>query len=183
MFGFFKKKPEVPQEPHYDPLRIKVTDVRRGYLLDYDLKTWQATEEYEYDWGDNYFTYEFKLESGAEVRYLSVQEDGEEVTCWLMVPLRFSLLDASVEKAMLEHGKPPRNISYKGVEYYRDGEFPGYFRNIDDEEFAPFVEWTYFDEQNTRVLSISQWEEGEFEASIGEVIPDRAFSNILPAVD
>ena len=63
----FKKKNQEEQQPHYDPTNIKVIDIRKGWLFDYDYKTWEVMEEFEYDWSDNIFTYEYKIQSGTEI--------------------------------------------------------------------------------------------------------------------
>ena len=56
---FSKKK-----EKAYDPLNIKVTDLKKGFVFDYDLKTWEVQEVYQYDWGNNFFSYEYKIDCG-----------------------------------------------------------------------------------------------------------------------
>ena len=63
--GFFDlfKGNKNKEEKHYDPLNIKVSDLEKGYLLDYDLETWTVTKMSEYDWGNNFFTREFTIKS------------------------------------------------------------------------------------------------------------------------
>ena len=73
LFDRFKKK----EEPHYDPNNLKIEDLRVGFMFDYDLKTWVIKEEYEYDWGDNYFTREYKLEAADDVAYLHIDYNDE----------------------------------------------------------------------------------------------------------
>ncbi|MEH0156335.1 DUF4178 domain-containing protein [Limibacter armeniacum] len=177
-FGFFKKN-KKEEEPHYDPTNIKVTDIRKGFVLDYDLKTWEVQDEYEYDWGDNNFSYEFKLVSADDVVFLSVEED-DFVECTVTRKLNFNKLDEEIEEAILSKGKPPRQIIYNGTVFYRDGEHAGYFRNIKDTSFQPFVSWEYYDDSEKQVLVIEQWGDEDFEASIGKVESESDFSNILP---
>jgi hypothetical protein len=73
LFDKFKKK----EEPHYDPSNMKIKDLRVGFMFDYDLNTWEITEEYEYDWGDNYFTREYKLEASDDTAYLHIDYNDE----------------------------------------------------------------------------------------------------------
>ncbi|GAA4822267.1 DUF4178 domain-containing protein [Algivirga pacifica] len=176
-FGFFKKKKE--EEPHYDPTDIKVMDIRKGFILDYDLKTWEVTEEYEYDWGNDYFTYEFKLTCADDTLYLGVEED-DEVECTVTRKLSWGRMDEEVEQALVQRGKPPRQIIFDGKVYYRDEESEGYFRNIKDTRFEPFISWDYYDDTERHYLSIEQWGKESFEAAVGVVEPESAFSNILP---
>ena len=41
IFDVFKKD----KGPDYDPTNIKITDVRPGFILEYDLKTWEVAPE------------------------------------------------------------------------------------------------------------------------------------------
>lgn len=179
-FGIFKKKKKEDATPHYDPTDIRIVDVRKGFMLDYNGKTWQATEEYEYDWGNSYFTYEMKLVSGNETIFLSIDE-GDMLELQVLHKLNFSRLDPAIEQAILDEDRPPRQITLEGKTFFRADERPGYFRNIDNEDWAEFISWDYFDEAEQYVLNIEQWEDHHFEASFGRIVSEHEFSNILPA--
>ncbi|MEN7550887.1 DUF4178 domain-containing protein [Rapidithrix thailandica] len=179
-FGFFKKKKEKKEEgPHYDPTNIRLTDLRKGFVVDYNLKTWEVAEEYEYDWGDNYFSYEFKLVSSDETIFLSLDED-DELEIQVLKKINFGRLDEGVEESLINKGKPPRKIEYEGKTYYRESERPGYFRNTDNENWSEFITWDYYDDSEKYALNIEQWGEDEFEASVGVLEEPEQFSNILP---
>jgi hypothetical protein len=181
MFDFFKKKkPEVPAL-HYDPTNIRVVDIRKGFMLDYDFKTWQVEDEYEYDWGNNRFSYEFKLTSSSENVYLRIEQN-QQTLCYIMQKLRFSKLGEYVETQIQQNEKPPREISYEGVRYIKERETPGFFRNTTDaeDEGAEMLSWEYINDDETRVLIIDQWDVAEFEALIGVIVKESAISNILP---
>ncbi|MEO1099612.1 MAG: hypothetical protein AAFX57_17950, partial [Bacteroidota bacterium] len=60
LFDFFKKK---EKEPEYDVTNLKVSDLDHGFILEYDLKTWEVKEVYEYDWGNNNFSQEYMFHS------------------------------------------------------------------------------------------------------------------------
>lgn len=183
MFNFFKKKTQENQPAlHYDPTRIEVKDIRKGFMFDYDFKTWEVTDEYEYDWGNNRFSYEFKVVSGNDSLYLRIEE-GQKTVCYLTQKLRFSKLGEYVENHVRQNEKPPREITYEGIRYTRERESPGYFRNTEDspEDSSEMLSWEYIDDSETKILIIDQWEENEFEALIGIIVPETAISNILPA--
>ena len=176
-FGFFKKKKK--KELHYDPTNIGVMDIRRGFIFEFDGKTWEATEEYEYDWGDNDFTYEFKVVSENETYFLSVEED-DEIECIFSQKIPFSMLDDEVEEQIIARERAPKKIYLKGTTYYRDEESPGHFRDIMSESWQPFVSWTYYDDAEENVLTVEQWGERDFEASLGVVVNPSQITNILP---
>jgi Domain of unknown function (DUF4178) len=181
MFNFFNKDKKKDKKPelHYDPTNIKVSDVRRGFLLDYDLRTWEVTDEFEYDWGDNFFTYEYKLVSGTDTLYMHIEE-ADQVYCAFTVKLPFVKLGDAVAAALRSSGQPPAKILHEGVEYFRDKESVGFFRSTADEDSVEMTMWEYYDETGNQTLIIFQWDVDDFEASIGIIETDRAVSNILP---
>lgn len=175
-FNFFKKK----KEPDYDPLNIRVTDLKLGFIFEYDLKSWEVLEEYTYDWGDNYFSKEFKISSGADIMFLSVDED-DIIELTLQKKIKLSSIDGDIEGEIIKHKMPPKKIIYKGVDYYRDSESPGYFKvEHTEKDWLEFISWNYYNEEEDRVLTIEQWDDREFEASYGKVIKEYEISGITP---
>ena len=180
-FGFFKKRKEENEKPlHYDPSNIRIQDLRKGFVLDYDLKSWEVTAEYEYDWGNEYFTYEFKLVSTDQTIYLYVEED-DELVLSISQRIPFAKLDERVEDSLQQKGKPPREIIFEGRVYYRDSESAGFAKEVDDPGMSEeFMNWQYVDETGKYILNIEQWQDDEYEASVGQFVSANAFSNILP---
>jgi len=185
-FNFFKKKKKKEDNsPHYDPTNIQITDLRVGFFLDYDLKTWEVAEEYEYDWGDNEFSYEYQLLSGDDMCFLSIdQEDG--LTLIISRKIKLNRLDPDLADRIINKGKPSKKIKYKGTTYYRENQVIGFYRNTATtarEKSVEMVAWDYFDEEETKTIGIEQWEAENFEASVGIVVPEYEFMNITPAGD
>ncbi len=177
LFDIFKKK----EERHYDPNNIKITDLRKGFFVDYDMKTWQVTAEYEYDWGSNFFTYEYKLDSGDESVFLTVAED-DELEMFVCKKVNVRAIDEDLPEFIEKNEFPPKKLTYKGVTYFKDSENAGYFRDLStkDDEGAEFISWDYFDESQKLVLSIEQWGEREFDAAYGKMAKEFEFSNFVP---
>lgn len=177
LFDRFKK-----QEPDYDPTNIKVTDLNIDFVFEYDLKTWQIEEVYEYDWGDNYFTREFKINSGDEIMYLSVEED-DELILSASSKIKIRAIDENLPEKIENDGRPPKKITYKNITFFLDEESPGYFHNAanDNNDWIELVSWDYSDENGEYVLCIEQWDDFEFDASFGKTIKEYEISNILPA--
>ncbi len=175
--GFFKKK-----EADYDPTNLSVHDLKLGFMLDYDLKTWEIKEVYEYDWGNGFFTHEYKLDSGEEVQYLHVEQDDDlELTMSKKVKIRS--IDEDIPEEIINNQIPPKKLFYKNKKFFRDNETPGYFRNANnnsEDAWLEFISWDYFDENAEEFITIEQWGEREFEASFGRRIKEFEISNILP---
>ena len=175
LFGKKEKKEEI------DPLNIKLTQLKKGYIIDYDLSSWEVKEVYNYDWGDEFFTREYKIFNGRDTRFLHVEED-DELELQLTEKIKPTTLDPDIPDQISRTGQPPKKILFKGTEYRLEGESPGYFNEEGKpDQWAEHISWTYYDEDETQLLNIEQWGEREFEASIGKVIKAFEISNITPA--
>jgi len=177
IFDFLKKD----KEPAYDPSNIRITDLKAGFILDYDLKSWQVKEAYQYDWGNHYFTREFLLDSGDEVVYLHI-DDNEELDLSISKKIKIRALDVDLPEYILKHEQPPKKIVYEGKEYYLDRESPGYFSDEPDNEgsWAELISWDYYDKEECYMVTVEQWGDREFAASHGKMVKEYEFSNILP---
>lgn len=183
MFGFFRKKKKKEDEGlHYDPSNISIRDIRKGWLLDYDSQEWVAKEEYEYDWGNENLSYEFMLESDqGNTLFLSLEDD-DGLQCVLSEKVKFNRLPnvEQIAEEIEKNGRPPRKVEYNNITFYRESETPGFFRNIKDENATEFIVWEYWDDTEKQVLNIEQWDDNDFEVSVGKVVRETAFSNFLP---
>ena len=177
LFDRFKKKEVL----HYDPNNIKIEDLRVGFMFDYDLKTWVIKEEYEYDWSNNYFTREYKIEAADDTAYLHI-DNNDEGFMTLSRKLKVRALGENIPEEILEKKCPPKKIEYKGIAYFLDKESPGYFSDDpeDDESWTEFISWDYYDSESKLVASVEQWGARDFEASYGIVVNDYEITNILP---
>lgn len=175
LFGKKEKKEEV------DPLDIKLTQMKKGYILDYDLSSWEVKEVYNYDWGDHFFSREFKIFNGKDTRYLHVEED-DELELELSQKVKPTTIDPDLPDYIAQHGHPPKKINFKGVNYFLESESPGYFNEEGKaDQWAEFITWNYYDEEEVNTLSIEQWGDREFDASVGKVLKAFEISNIIPA--
>lgn len=178
IFDIFKNK--KGEEKHYDPTNIKVTDLEKDYLLDYDLETWTVTKMAEYDWGNNFFTREFVIVAQSKKLYLHIEED-DELVITLSENLKYRKLGVEVVDFIELNGKPPKEINYQNVTYFLNKESPGFYRNTDTEDWEELISFDYLNDDEEKCLTIEQWGENDFEASIGFKVNQREISNILPA--
>ena len=180
MWNPFKKK---DQEDALDPLSdLTLSALKKGYFLDYDLKTWEVTAHNRYDY-DGDWTDEWELTSADEVRYLEREVDDEEI--WVLYrKVSVSDIDDDVRSTILEDDDPPNVVSFEGVTYEAESSDAGHFhRDGGMSTGGPgkeFVNWTYVDEAEKLVLVIEQWGEDEFAVSAGEFVKPFMFSSILP---
>lgn len=176
LFDFFKKK-----EPGYDPVNITIHDLKNGFMFEYDLKTWIIREEYAYDWGDHYFTREYKVDAGNESAYLHIDAN-EEVFITLTNKIRIRSVREDIPEVIKEKNRPPEKLEYTGRTFYLEGTNPGYFNSTpeNDNTWTEMISWDYYDEAGEYTIAIEQWGEDDFEAAYGIVVKEFEISNILP---
>ena len=167
------------EKPEIDPLALSLPDLKKGYMVDYDLKTWQVKSQNKYDFdGDR--ADEWELYSGDDRVYLEGEKD-DEYEWAISRKIEFSALGKEVEDHLTEQHDPPQEIVYDGIRYAFEESGGGYFfpdgRVAGDE----MIYWDYEDETGEKLLTLEQWGEGEFEASVGQAVKDYEFRNILPA--
>ncbi|UTW61077.1 DUF4178 domain-containing protein [bacterium SCSIO 12741] len=160
-----------------------VSDLKLGDQFDFDGKTWKVKEEYEYDWGNECFTSEFKITSGSIESFLYMEENDDGLEIILSRNLPLAELDTDLGTKIDLTGSPDESYEYEGETYHFDEESSGYYRNVSTtspEESEEFISWSYYDESEKLVLIVEQWGDEEFEASIGKVVSADQFKNIKP---
>lgn len=175
-FGFGKKE----EDKETDTItNLTISLLKPGYLVDYDLKTWEVLARHHYDWGDGELSYEWQLKCHDETIYLGKEED-DEVEWSISRPISFARLGPKVRKHFKEHDEPPEEIVYESTTYYMEESSGGNFFKNGKGSGQAFVVWDYEDVSGDKYLSIEQWGEDEFEASVGEGVEEYQFTNILP---
>lgn len=173
MFGKGKSK--------YDASNIKVTDLDHGFIFDYDMKTWVVEEVYKYDWGDKCFSYEYKIVSSDQTLFLSVEDDDDlEIALFSKISIR--KLQEDLPEIIEKNKKPPTSIEHNNFKFLLEEESPGYFCNQtkDKNNWIELLSWDYEEEDGNNLISIEQWGDREFDASVGFKIKPFEISNILP---
>ena len=177
MFDFFKKK----KAPDYDVTNLGLKDLNVGFIFDYDLKSWVVKEMYEYDWGSNNFSHEYKVDSGEETAFLSV-DDSSDLVLTLTKAIKIRKLDEDFARIVADTKKAPAQLHYEGEVYYMANESAGYFRDCGKktEDWEELFSWEYFDENEDKIISITQWDEHTFDAFGGRVLEPHQISTIIP---
>ena len=176
-WNLFKKK---DKEAEVDPLRdLTLSDLKPGFVFDYDLKTWQVTAQHVYDYdGDR--VDEWEISCADEVLYLD-REDDDELEWTLSKKIRLNDIDGDLRSHLKEHEDPPETISYNGIEYSAESSDVGHFYENCGDEGQEFIVWDYLDSAEKRTLSIEQGGDDELEASAGNIVEEFQFSDILPS--
>lgn len=178
VFGKLFGKKEEEKKSSMD---LTLWDLEEGYFVDYFLKSWQVTEEYEYDWGNNFFSKEFTLDSGDEILFLHVSDEGSELECSISKEIKIRSIEPDPKEHILEYDEPPKTMKKDGKVYYRDAEEAAECRKLGEDNWHQVVQWEYEDEDEEEFLSLSRWSESDVEAFHGKYVEPYEFSNIIPA--
>lgn len=178
-FGWFKKKKDPEKRLSFDPSNTRLNQLVKGAFIDYDLKTWEVKNVFEYDWGDDFFSDEYQLATADETIYLHVEEEDGELHSTISSKINIHSLDGDIANEIIRSERAPMKISYEGEMYFRESESIGYYRNAESENWQELISWTYYDKQEKKIISIDRWGEEDFSASEGIVAEEFEFSNII----
>ncbi|QZE14909.1 DUF4178 domain-containing protein [Halosquirtibacter laminarini] len=177
IFDLFRKKDKTPG---YDATNLQITDIKEGFIFDYDLESWSVKRKATYDWGDDCFTDELQIFNGKETKYLSIEED-DEISIEISQSIPISTVDeGSIPQYIHTYKKAPYNIKYNGVNYKLMSESSGYYQKNEDASWDEVISWRYESNESDHFVDIDQWDDMEFEASVGKSIKPYEISNILP---
>jgi hypothetical protein len=177
---WFGKKDD---EPSVDPLHdLKLSNLQMGYLVDHDLKTWEVKARHSYDFGGGDRTIEWELWSGEERLYLSY--DDEDEGCWTLTrKITINAIDPGLKSHIMKNEDPPDTLQFEGVTYHLDSSGGGNFLRGGQNPPPPpqpFLFCDFESEDGEGVLTIEQWGDDDFEASVGTYVEEYQFTNILP---
>ena len=171
---FKKKKDDL------DPLKdLVLSKLKKGYLVDFDMKTWMVSGYNLYDFGEDYEAEEWELIEGDEKWYLERSED-DDVEWSLSKKIPIGAIEGEVRQHIINNDDPPDQVVYKGKKYYLDESGSGYMYENGEGEPSEFIYWDFIDEEDEHFLTIEQWGETEFEAAFGYYVEEYQFNNILP---
>ncbi len=156
-----------------------LANLKAGYLVDYDLKTWDVEAYNYYNWGGRDISYEWQLKSGDEIVYLEKESDDEDE--WsLSRKIAFGRLGSVVKEHIVDEKDPPDEIVYEGTTYHMEESGGGHFYKDGQGPGKELLRWSYEDDKGESYLGIEQWGEEDFEATLGEPVEEYQFTNILP---
>ena len=152
--------------------------MKKGFLVDYDLETWEVIEYNAFDY-DGYITQEWALQNGDDVRYLERGEEEGKAECTLTRRIEVQAIEEAVVDAIVQEEEPPELIHYEGRAYSGTESGAGHLREDGTGPGRPFVSWS-FAGPDDRVLFLSQWGERDIAAYEGVYVEEYQFTDILP---
>ena len=171
LFGRKEKDREL------DPIAdLVLGKLKIGYLVDYDLKTWEVTGYCRYKFDGN-IVEEWEITAGGrEQRYLELADGRWSLAAKVVI----GAIDGDIRSHILREEDPPSRIVYKGKHYSLDTSYAGYMFPDGEGDGVEVLRWEFLDEDEASFLGIERWSETEFGAAIGFFVEDYEFTSILP---
>lgn len=173
LFGIRKASKGGPESK----IDLEVKDLQVGYILDYDLKSWEVTDVAVYTWDNGVKDYEYTLFDGTEKLYLNY----EVVDAKLSIYREGKINEIWPEgKVKMRTNKDLINdeVKYKGDTYYFLAEAAAKVKNSSESYFLQ--NWIFENAAETELISFNLYDDRSMDAYLGMRIPDHAISNILP---
>ncbi|OQY11388.1 MAG: hypothetical protein B6I31_04975, partial [Desulfobacteraceae bacterium 4572_19] len=123
LLNFFKKKEGIKDDPISD---ITLEKLKIGWMLDYDMKTWEVKSCSCYDWGSGDITYEWQLVCYNDTIYLEREPDDEDYWC-ISRKIPIAKIDKELKQYILQNNDPPDEIKYENRQYYQEEMGGGHF--------------------------------------------------------
>jgi hypothetical protein len=164
-----------------NPINIpeSIVEVQLDDVVDYEMKSWKVEEDASYDWGNNEFSKEFKLNAGDEKLFLHIGED-DELELSVSRKAKWSVLQGNIRNQVLEYGEPPNVLVMDGITYNLSDSGGAKYRSISrGSGWEHFSFWEYEDADEELLICIEYWD-GDWELSIGKYVESFEFSLFRP---
>lgn len=172
LFDLFKKKKDTK-------LDYTLFELEKGFMVEYFLRTWEVKKVEIYDWGNNFETREYLIDSGSTTYYLHV-ENSSPLKCSLSQTIELRDIDPTLAQQIVRQDDAPQQLVYENKTYHRASSAQGHCgeEGSKERDWAEFVNWMF--ENGDDFISIDRWGEEEFSAAKGSYVKAIEFSNILP---
>lgn len=171
-FNLFKKKEEET------PIAIDQTihDLKKGYLLDYNLESWEVLASFTYKY-KGYSSNEYKIRSSSETRFLNVS-DTNDLLLGMSKEANINNIDSGLRDSVA-NGQPLVRLTLGDEVYNLKESAQGEFTDDALQDWAQFSSWEYVNSANTKFIYVSQWEDNSIECYVGDYLKEHEISNIL----
>ncbi|MFT6962078.1 MAG: hypothetical protein ACJAWV_001802 [Flammeovirgaceae bacterium] len=172
---------EVPRKKKigYNPVDLTLQNLLKGYVLNYDFKSWEVIYEGQYDWNSGESDKIYRLSSGNnDSLLLYVDKEMGLVTPYIEEKLQSNDIQAFT---MLKAENAPAELKFADKIYRKKDYSKGKFFASDSDNFTDLGQWFYVSSDSQSSLRIAQFSEGEVSVYTGRLAQAYEFTNILPS--
>lgn len=161
-----------------DISKLKIKDLKKGYLLDYKLETWEVIGEVQYDWrqGSTDMIYQLKNKDNKTL-LLSVCQDMAIYSTWIEEYLTYH--GSVIHKLDKIPYQTPLEFTFKGKIFFKEHVDLGYGYVADTDKGVDIKQWKYLCGDEKYSLRILKHEDEDILMFSGKKVENFEFSNIL----
>ncbi|MFK7798635.1 MAG: DUF4178 domain-containing protein [Aureispira sp.] len=172
--GLFIKKKEAEEEPIKIDRTVHDLDV--GYILDYNMESWEVLASYTYRY-KGHVAKEYKIRSSGTTHFLNVS-DSNSLLLSISTEANINNVDATLRSSVLSD-QPIVRLTWQNENYTLKESAQGQFTDDRLQDWASFSSWEYVNVDNSKFVYVSRWEDGSVECFVGDYLKEYHISNIL----
>lgn len=166
---------------NYDPTTIGVNDLQIGFLIDYNLKTYQTIEHYQLNSNSDIKEEKIILLSGINELIIFKFFDQSNLKIRVVEKINVYSVNEKLDTEILLKQKPSSILTFMNKKFYRDTSIIGNIYSYRDKKVInKYSKWDYYDDERKEYLCIEQIGTKTFSAYYGKLVHETAFSDILP---
>lgn len=151
-------------------------DIKRGYILDYDLKSWEVEDVAVYTWENGVKDYEYTISDGVKKLYLNYESVDDKLSIYWEGKINEIWAEG---KKLMRLGRDMVNqeFKYKGDTWYFVGEGAAKVRSSSETYYVQ--NWVFENTAETDLISFNLYDDRSMDAYMGKKLPRHAVTNIL----
>jgi hypothetical protein len=151
--------------------------LNKGFTFEYQKIRWEIVDVFEYDWGRDGRSIEYKILGDTQEAYLEVENDDGEIIVIFSVDVDKDQLMPDFGPSDFEGEEILSELDYAGRRYQLEEINEGYYKNIAGmEPSQKLTNYGFYDGEH--FVAIAQWDDGEMDFSVGQPISPKKIKNI-----
>lgn len=172
--NLFKSKTSEVQDTQID---FEIEDLKKGYFLDYDLKTWQITDFSTYIWDNGVKDFESTLFDGKDKLFLTYETVDEASSLFWEKKIDDIWIGAR-SKVRANQDMTQEKFWFNDLLYHFASQ--GSAKVKSTKETYTLINWLFESEDGKHLVSINKYDDGTIDAYLGLRIAAHQISNITP---
>lgn len=175
---------QIPRrkEVKYNPTNLTIKNLLKGFVLTYNLKSWEVIYEAQYDWanGESDKLYRLSGEDNSHILVYVREEMG------LLTPFIEDKLQSNEQTqafGKLNAQTAPTELDFNDDHYRKLNYSAGKMFVSGSQNFSEMAQWFYVSAATEKSLRIVQFTHGEVAVFMGKQAKEMEFTNILPSED
>lgn len=145
--------------------------LRVGFSFDLFKKRWEITEIGQYDWRMDNTSIEYTIKTSNKTAYLEVE----------LYKGKYEVIyseEITIEESFLIDAINSSELIFNGKLYELDETYEGDYKNLTTYDSREDLECFIFYADDDEQITIERWQDGSYEAFIGEEIKSKKIKNI-----